>query len=65
MLLQHSRIVLTDNGVALTKNASTRWDTMQHPFNRVCDEHGIERKLAKPDHPGRTEEWFDGDQRPG
>jgi transposase-like protein len=25
------RRVLTDNGVAFTKNASTKWDTMRHP----------------------------------
>ena len=35
------RKVLTDNGVAFTKNASTKWDTMRHPFDRVCDEHGV------------------------
>ena len=42
------RKVLTDNGVAFTKTASTKWDTMRHPFDRVCDEHGIEHKLTKP-----------------
>ncbi len=47
--------VLTDNGVAFTKNASTRWDTMRHPFDRVCDEHGIEHRLTKPYHP-----WTNG-----
>jgi transposase-like protein len=49
------RKVLTDNGVAFTKNASTRWDTMRHPFDRVCDEHGIEHRLTKPYHP-----WTNG-----
>jgi len=49
------RRVLTDNGVAFTKNASTKWDTMQHPFDRVCDEHGIEHRLTKPYHP-----WTNG-----
>ena len=49
------RIVLTDNGVAFTKNASTRWDTMRHPFDRVCDEHGVEHRLTKPYHP-----WTNG-----
>ncbi len=24
---------------------------MQHPFDRVCDEHGIEHRLTKPYHP--------------
>lgn len=49
------RKVLTDNGVAFTKKASTKWDTMRHPFDRVCDEHGIEHKLTKPYHP-----WTNG-----
>src|SRR5215213_9501066 len=49
------RKVLTDNGVAFTKNASTKWDTMRHPFDRVCDEHGIEHRLTKPYHP-----WTNG-----
>src|SRR4051794_21783485 len=49
------RKVLTDNGVAFTKNASTRWDTMRHPFDAVCDEHGIEHRLTKPYHP-----WTNG-----
>jgi transposase InsO family protein len=47
--------VLTDNGVAFTNCASTRWDTMVHPFNRVCREHGIEHRLTKPYHP-----WTNG-----
>ncbi len=49
------RKVLTDNGVAFAKNASTKWDTMRHPFDRVCDEHGIEHRLTKPYHP-----WTNG-----
>ena len=49
------RRVLTDNGVAFTKNASTRYDMMQHPFDRVCDENGIEHRLTKPYHP-----WTNG-----
>ena len=28
--------VLTDNGVAFTKNAATKYDTMPHPFERVA-----------------------------
>jgi len=47
--------VLTDNGVAFTNCASTRWDTMVHPFDRVCREHGIEHRLTKPYHP-----WTNG-----
>jgi transposase len=49
------RKVLTDNGVAFTNNASTRWDTMRHPFDRVCDAHGIEHRLTRPYHP-----WTNG-----
>jgi hypothetical protein len=48
--------VLTDNGVALTPNASTRWDLSRHIFDRVCDEHGIEHRLTKPYHPWTTDE---------
>ena len=47
--------VLTDNGVAFTNCASTRWDTMVHPFDRICREHGIEHRLTKPYHP-----WTNG-----
>ena len=47
--------VLTDNGVAFTKNASTKYDTMRHPFDRVCLEHGVEHRLTKPYHP-----WTNG-----
>ena len=47
--------VLTDNGIAFTKNASTKWDAMRHPFDRACDEHGIQRRLTKPCHP-----WTNG-----
>ncbi len=50
-----SRKVLTDNGVAFAKNASTKWDTMRHPLDRMCDEHGIEHRLTKPYHP-----WTNG-----
>ncbi len=40
--------VLTDNGVAFTKNASTKWDGMRHVFDRACNEHGIEHRLTNP-----------------
>ena len=43
--------MLTDNGVAFTKNASTKWDSMRHPFDRICDQHGIEHRLTKPYRP--------------
>jgi transposase InsO family protein len=47
--------VLTDNGVPFTNCAATRWDRMVHPFDRVCNEHGITHKLTKPYHP-----WTNG-----
>src|SRR4051794_7754918 len=47
--------VLTDNGVAFTPNASTRWDLSRHIFDRICDEHGIEHRLTRPYHP-----WTNG-----
>ncbi len=40
--------VLTDNGVAFTPNASTRWDLSRHVVDRVCDQHGIEHRLTRP-----------------
>ena len=36
--------MLTDNGVAFAKNASAKWDSMRHVFDRVCDEHGIKHR---------------------
>ncbi len=47
--------VLTDNGVAFTKNASTKWDGMRHVFDRACDEHRIEHRQTLPYHP-----WTNG-----
>src|SRR6187402_2908122 len=47
--------VLTDNGVAFTRCAASKWDRMVHPFDRVCEEHGIKHKLTKPYHP-----WTNG-----
>ncbi|RYC29826.1 transposase [Lichenibacterium minor] len=49
------RRVPADNGVAFTRDASTKYDMMQRPFDRVCDENGIEHRLPKPYHP-----WTDG-----
>ena len=47
--------MLTDNGVAFTRCAASKWDRIVHPFDRVCDEHGIKHKLTKPYHP-----WTNG-----
>ena len=40
--------ILTDNGVAFTDCASTKYDWKVHPFNRICLAHGIKHKLTRP-----------------
>ena len=42
--------VLTDNGVQFTPRKQDIWDG-RHIFDRVCDEHGIERRLTKVNQP--------------
>jgi transposase InsO family protein len=46
--------VLTDNGIQFTNQARHQY-AFQHIFDRVCDEHGIEHRLTKPNHP-----WTNG-----
>src|SRR5215211_173312 len=46
--------VLTDNGVQFTPRKQGVRDG-RHTFDRVCDEHGIEHRLTKVNHP-----WTDG-----
>src|SRR5215216_320882 len=46
--------VLTDNGVQFTPRKQDIWDG-RHIFDRVCDEHGIEHRLTKVNHP-----WTNG-----
>src|ERR671921_484259 len=46
--------VLTDNGIQFTPRKQDIWDC-QHIFDRVCDEHGIEHRLTKVNHP-----WTNG-----
>jgi transposase-like protein len=46
--------VLTDNGVQFTRRKQDIWDC-QHIFDRVCDEHGIEPRLTKVNHPWTTD----------
>ena len=46
--------VLTDNGIQFTARKQDIWD-FQHIFDRVCDEHGIEHRLTKVNHP-----WTNG-----
>ena len=46
--------VLTDNGIQFTNRARDVWDS-RHIFDRVCNEHGIEHRLTKVNHP-----WTNG-----
>ncbi len=46
--------VLTDNGVQFTPRKRDIWDS-QHIFDRVGEEHGIEHRLTKVNHP-----WTNG-----
>ncbi|HEY0777731.1 MAG TPA: hypothetical protein VGD56_07170 [Gemmatirosa sp.] len=47
--------VRTDNGVAFTNGAPTKWDTRVPVFDRVGREHAIEHRCTKADHP-----WMNG-----
>lgn len=46
--------VLTDNGIQFTHQLRHKY-AFQHIFDRVCDEHGIEHRLTKINHP-----WTNG-----
>jgi len=46
--------VLTDNGIQFTTRAQDIYDG-DHIFDRVCEEHGIEHRLTKVNHP-----WTNG-----
>lgn len=46
--------VLTDNGVQFTNRKQDLW-AFHHIFDRVCDEHDIEHRLTKVNHP-----WTNG-----
>ncbi len=46
--------VLIDNGIQFTSLKRDVWD-FQHVFDRVCDEHEIEHRLTKVNHP-----WTNG-----
>lgn len=47
-------IVLTDNGIQFTNRKRDQY-AFAHIFTRVCQEHGIEHRLTKPNHP-----WTNG-----
>ena len=46
--------ILTDNGIQFTNRKQDRY-AMEHVFDRVCSEHGIEHRLTKGNHP-----WTNG-----
>jgi hypothetical protein len=46
--------VLTDNGIQFTNQARHKY-AFKHLFDRICEAHGIEHRLTKPDHP-----WTNG-----
>ncbi len=46
--------VLTDNGIQFTHRKRDR-SAFKHGFAQVCDAHGIEHRLTKPNHP-----WTNG-----
>jgi transposase InsO family protein len=48
------QIVLTDNGIQFTNRKRDRY-AFEHIFARVCQEHGIEHRLTKPNPP-----WTNG-----
>ena len=47
-------IVLTDNGIQFTNRLKDKW-AFKHLFDRICEEHGIEHRLTKVNHP-----WTNG-----
>lgn len=50
----HIHTILTDNGIQLTNRKKDQW-AFTHIFDRVCDEHHIEHRLTKVNHP-----WTNG-----
>lgn len=46
--------ILTDNGIQFTNRLKDRW-AFKHLFDRICEEHGIEHRLTKVNHP-----WTNG-----
>lgn len=46
--------ILTDNGIQFAKKAGTE-TYREHPFDVLCNQHGIEHRLTKPFHP-----WTNG-----
>jgi len=51
--LQANHCRAVDNGVQLTNTKQDKY-AGHHIFDRVCDEHGIEHRLTKINHPSRA-----------
>ncbi|WP_312592747.1 integrase core domain-containing protein, partial [Stutzerimonas nitrititolerans] len=50
----HVHTILTDNGIQFAKKTGTG-TYREHPFDVLCNQHGIEHRLTKPFHP-----WTNG-----
>jgi len=50
----HIHTILTDNGIQFTNRKKDQW-AFTHIFDRVCQEHKIEHRLTKVNHP-----WTNG-----
>ncbi len=46
--------ILTDNGIQFTNRSSDKY-AFKLLFDRICNQHGIEHRLTKPNHP-----WTNG-----
>ncbi len=50
----HIHTILTDNGIQFTNRLKDKW-AFKHLFDRICEEHKIEHRLTKINHP-----WTNG-----
>jgi len=50
----HIHTILTDNGIQFTNRLKDKW-AFKHLFDRICEEHNIEHRLTKINHP-----WTNG-----
>jgi IS30 family transposase len=50
----HIHTILTDNGIQFTNRQKDKW-AFKHLFNRICEQHKIEHRLTKINHP-----WTNG-----
>ncbi len=50
----HIHTILTDNGIQFTNRQKDKW-AFKHLFDRICEQHKIEHRLTKINHP-----WTNG-----